>query len=110
MKATWLILLGSHIELILIHLIFFDKGKIHSHLPMRLDGNNGGMPDESKKKDGLDPRDPPNASKDNDNDGYTNIAEYLNSLLDGFMLSRIGFASIGYESRNLRCDRWMLCL
>lgn len=30
------------------------------------------------KKDGRDPRDPPNASNDNDNDRYTNIEEYLN--------------------------------
>jgi hypothetical protein len=36
------------------------------------------MPDEWEERYGFDPRDAFNASKDRDNNGYTNIEEYLN--------------------------------
>lgn len=36
------------------------------------------MPDEWEKRYEFDPQDATNASQDNDNDGYTNIEEYLN--------------------------------
>jgi hypothetical protein len=36
------------------------------------------MPDDWEKKHGLDPRDPSDAGKDADGDGYTSIEEYLN--------------------------------
>ena len=47
-------------------------------LPAPLDSDSDGMPDEWEKQYGFDPRDASNASKDKDNDGYTNIEEYLN--------------------------------
>ena len=47
-------------------------------LPAPLDSDTDGMPDAWEERYGLDPRDASNASKDTDNDGYTNIEEYLN--------------------------------
>ena len=47
-------------------------------LPAPLDSDSDGMPDEWEEKYGLDPQDASNTSTDNDNDGYTNIEEYLN--------------------------------
>jgi hypothetical protein len=43
-----------------------------------LDSDGDGMPDWWEKKYGLDPRDPSDAAKDLDKDGYTNLEEYLN--------------------------------
>ena len=34
------------------------------------------------EKNGLNPADPTDATKDRDKDGYSNIEEYLNSLVD----------------------------
>ncbi|MCL4642194.1 MULTISPECIES: polysaccharide lyase [Olivibacter] len=45
------------------------------------DSDKDGMPDEWEKKNGLNPNDPSDASKYTDN-GYTNIENYLNSLVD----------------------------
>ena len=38
------------------------------------------MPDDWEQKNGLEPKDPSDAAKDQDADGYTNIEEYLHSL------------------------------
>jgi len=46
------------------------------------DSDNDGMPDEWESKHGLNPRDAADASLDRDKDGYTNIEEYLNSVVD----------------------------
>ena len=43
-----------------------------------LDSDADGMPDEWEKRYGLEPQNASNASQDTDNDGYTNIEEYLN--------------------------------
>ncbi len=45
------------------------------------DRDHDGMPDEWENKMGLDPNDPFDANGDLDRDGYTNIEEYLHSLL-----------------------------
>jgi hypothetical protein len=42
------------------------------------DSDGDGMPDEWEIKYGLNPNDPSDAAKDNDNDGYTNLEEFLN--------------------------------
>ena len=47
-------------------------------LPAPLDSDADGMPDEWEKRYGFDPHDAANTSTDKDNDGYTNIEEYLN--------------------------------
>ena len=47
-------------------------------LPAPLDSDGDGMPDEWEQRYGFDSHDASNASKDKDNDGYTNIEEYLN--------------------------------
>jgi hypothetical protein len=46
------------------------------------DSDKDGMPDDWEKKHKLNPKDPSDAAKDRDNDGYTNIEEYLNSVVD----------------------------
>ena len=43
-----------------------------------LDSDSDGMPDEWEKQYGFDPHGTANAAEDKDNDGYTNIEEYLN--------------------------------
>jgi hypothetical protein len=46
------------------------------------DTDKDGMPDDWEKKHGLNPKDAADASLDRDKDGYTNIEEYLNSVVD----------------------------
>ena len=46
-----------------------------------LDTDRDGMPDDWETAHKLNPRDPSDASADADNDGYTNIEEYLNSSM-----------------------------
>ena len=46
------------------------------------DADLDGMPDVWEKKYGLNPADPNDATKVRNKDGYTNIEEYLNSLVD----------------------------
>lgn len=43
-----------------------------------LDTDGDGMPDEWERRFGLNPRDPADGAADKDNDGYTNVEEYLN--------------------------------
>ncbi|MGX7688765.1 polysaccharide lyase [Flectobacillus roseus] len=45
------------------------------------DSDNDGMPDSWEIKNGLNPKDANDASKDRNKDGYTNIEEYLNSVV-----------------------------
>lgn len=45
------------------------------------DTDHDGMPDDWERQKGLDPGDPSDGSKDRDGDGYTNIEEYLHSLI-----------------------------
>jgi hypothetical protein len=46
------------------------------------DSDSDGMPDDWENKNGLNPKDASDASKDKNNDGYTNIEDYLNSVVD----------------------------
>jgi hypothetical protein len=46
------------------------------------DSDNDGMPDDWETKNGLNPKDASDASKDKNNDGYTNIEDFLNSVVD----------------------------
>ncbi|MBD0287583.1 MAG: polysaccharide lyase, partial [Flavisolibacter sp.] len=46
------------------------------------DADSDGMPDEGETKHGLNPRNAADASSDRNSDGYTNIEEYLNSVVD----------------------------
>lgn len=47
-----------------------------------VDLDKDGLPDAWEKKNGLNPGDPTDATKDRNRDGYSNIEEYLNSLVD----------------------------
>ena len=49
--------------------------------PALLDTDRDGMPDAWKLARGLDPRNPADRNADRDGDGYTNLEEYLNSLV-----------------------------
>jgi hypothetical protein len=51
--------------------------------PAPRDSDSDGMPDEWEKKQGLNPDDPADGAADADNDGYTNLEEYLNGLAAG---------------------------
>ncbi len=46
------------------------------------DSDNDGIPDDWETKHGLNPKNAEDASLDRDKDGYTNIEEYLNSIVD----------------------------
>jgi len=46
------------------------------------DSDNDGMPDDWETKHGLNPKNASDACSDRDKDGYTNIEEYLNSVVD----------------------------
>lgn len=47
----------------------------------RPDGDGDGMPDQWEISHGLDPADPDDGSRDRNNDGYTNLEEFINSLI-----------------------------
>jgi hypothetical protein len=49
--------------------------------PAPLDTDRDGMPDAWETAHGLDPRNPADRNADRDRDGYTNLEEYLNSLV-----------------------------
>ena len=49
--------------------------------PASRDTDGDGIPDEWEQKNKLDPNDPADGSIDADSDGYTNVEEYLNSLV-----------------------------
>ncbi|WP_207535212.1 pectate lyase family protein [Desertivirga arenae] len=51
------------------------KGKAYK------DSDKDGLPDEWETKNGLNPKDASDSAKDRNNDGYSNIEEYLNSLV-----------------------------
>jgi hypothetical protein len=51
------------------------------HRPANWDIDRDGMPDAWEKKQGLDPRNPGDRNEDADGDGYTNLEEYMNSLV-----------------------------
>ena len=59
---------------------------MHDHASHRgqphADADLDGLPDAWERKNGLNPADPTDAVKDRDKDGYSNIEEYLNSLVD----------------------------
>ncbi|MFL6333973.1 MAG: polysaccharide lyase family 1 protein [Pyrinomonadaceae bacterium] len=48
-----------------------------------MDADDDGMPDGWEVAHALDPRDPEDGALDRDNDGYSNVEEYLNSLAPG---------------------------
>jgi pectate lyase len=47
-----------------------------------VDSDHDGMPDVWEQKMGFHPQDPADAARDHDGDGYTNIEEYLHSLVN----------------------------
>ncbi|RKY11751.1 MAG: hypothetical protein DRP65_03325 [Planctomycetota bacterium] len=49
--------------------------------PKTFDSDHDGMPDSWEKANGLNPGDPSDGNGDLDNDGYTNLEEYLNGLV-----------------------------
>ena len=46
-----------------------------------MDADKDGMPDDWETKNGLNPKNTEDASLDRNMDGYTNIEEYLNSVV-----------------------------
>jgi len=50
---------------------------------VKVDSDNDGMPDAWETEHGLDPADPSDSVTDFDGDGYTNIENYVNSLVPG---------------------------
>ncbi|WP_338875295.1 polysaccharide lyase [Spirosoma sp. SC4-14] len=46
-----------------------------------VDSDKDGMPDSWETKNGLNPKDPSDASQDKNKDGYTNIEDFLNSVV-----------------------------
>lgn len=51
------------------------------HRPGNWDTDSDGMPDEWEKKNGLDPNNPDDRNRDINNNGYTNLETYINSLV-----------------------------
>ncbi len=50
-----------------------------------VDSDQDGIPNKWENSNGLDPRDSSDASDDKDNDGYTNLEEYLNSMAESLL-------------------------
>jgi unsaturated rhamnogalacturonyl hydrolase len=49
--------------------------------PAPMDTDSDGMPDDWEQQHGLDPGNPADGNQDRDGDGFTNLEEYLNSLM-----------------------------
>jgi len=56
------------------------------------DSDSDGMPDDWETKHALNPKNASDASLDRDKDGYTNIEEYLNSVVDIKNVTAISFS------------------
>jgi hypothetical protein len=56
--------------------------------PADWDKDDDGMPDAWEKKYGLNPTDPDDGNKDLNNDGYTNLEKYLNSLVGEYPVKK----------------------
>jgi hypothetical protein len=54
--------------------------ELHSEAPPA-DHDGDGMPDDWEGRHGLDPNDRTDGNRDRDKDGYTNLEEYLNSIV-----------------------------
>jgi pectate lyase len=52
----------------------------YNSAPAPKDTDNDGMPDEWETRHGLNPNNPADANQDKDNNGYTNIEDYLNAM------------------------------
>lgn len=50
-------------------------------IPAPKDSDRDGMPDKWERQNGLDPADPEDRNEDSDKNGFTNLEEYLNSLV-----------------------------
>jgi hypothetical protein len=53
-------------------------------LPAPHDADQDGMPDDWETENGLNPADSEDQNEDSDADGYTNLEEYLHSLIPVF--------------------------
>ena len=58
-------------------------------VPAPIDSDHDGMPDKWEKANGLDPGNPKDGPQDRDDDGYTNIEEYLNTKNSNTMSERL---------------------
>jgi len=60
-----------------------DRGgwPVYKGKPAQKDTDNDGMPDSWEKQNGLNPNTPDDRNGDKDKDGYTNLEEYLNSII-----------------------------
>ena len=58
------------------------------------------MPDAWESGHGLDPRDAADGTKDQDNDGYTNVEEYLNGT------DPTKFVDYTKPENNINTDDW----
>jgi hypothetical protein len=65
------------------------------------DSDNDGMPDKWEKMNGLNPKDPSDASKDKNGDGYTNIESYINGI---DMNSKVDWTDLSNNKETLEIE------
>ncbi|HVT89593.1 MAG TPA: hypothetical protein VHD56_12125 [Tepidisphaeraceae bacterium] len=67
---------------------FPDNGfPVYKQVPPVVDTDHDGLPDDWETAHGLNPRDPADANLDKDNDGYTNLEEYINGTDPGVFVN-----------------------
>ncbi len=67
-----------------------------------IDTDKDGMPNDWETAKGLDPNNPADGNLDRDSDGYTNVEEFLNSLMTGLYTEDVPFPQFNSNFRFFR--------
>ncbi len=73
----------------------------HAQRSAPMDTDNDGMPDDWEHAQGFDPDDPADGREDADHDGYTNLEQYLEYLVDRCRIPRPAVRTLSIDRR---CD------
>lgn len=73
-----------------------------------IDTDKDGMPNDWETAKGLDPNDPADGSLDRDSDGYTNVEEFLNSLMADLYTEDVPFPAFNSSFRFFRLIGYLM--
>ena len=80
---------GAPVALAAIALLARNRHYAEVYAREEADADGDGLPDDWETAHGLNPKDPSDATKDLNGDGYTNLEKYLNSLVGEYTLPAV---------------------